>query len=120
MTDTSQLQHIQKNQTGIRGQTEHRILFDTGPHSAIFLDNARRLEIPFEKIETIVLSHWHVDHSGGMLAAVEKCVQARKEVKGGVDKNSGKRGSFQAQDLDTKKKNEQKKINAFFLFYFFS
>ncbi|GJJ76277.1 7,8-dihydropterin-6-yl-methyl-4-(beta-D-ribofuranosyl)aminobenzene 5'-phosphate synthase [Entomortierella parvispora] len=72
--------------TGIRGQIEHRILFDTGPHSAIFLENAKRLEIPFEKIETIVLSHWHVDHSGGMLAAVAKCVQARKDVKNGPDK----------------------------------
>ncbi|KAG0046188.1 hypothetical protein BGZ83_008624 [Gryganskiella cystojenkinii] len=75
--------------TGIRDQVEHRILFDTGPHSAIFLDNAKRLEIPFEKIETIVLSHWHVDHSGGMLAAVEKCVQARRDlVKGGIDKKN--------------------------------
>lgn len=78
-------------QTGIRGQTEHRVLFDTGPHSAIFLDNAKRLEIPFEKIETIVLSHWHVDHSGGMLAAVAKCIQARKDLKNGPDKKPGKR-----------------------------
>ncbi|KAG0335060.1 hypothetical protein BG004_000156 [Podila humilis] len=62
--------------TGIKDSVEHRVLFDTGPHSAIFLDNARRLEIEFEKIEVIVLSHWHIDHSGGMLAAVEKCKEA--------------------------------------------
>ncbi|KAF9169087.1 hypothetical protein BGX21_008572 [Mortierella sp. AD011] len=66
-------------QTGIKGNVEHRVLFDTGPHSAIFLENARRLEIEFEKIEVVVLSHWHIDHSGGMLAAVEKIHEARKK-----------------------------------------
>ncbi|KAF9372288.1 hypothetical protein CPB97_001358 [Podila verticillata] len=64
--------------TGIKGSVEHRILFDTGPHSAIFLDNARRLELEFEKIEVVVLSHWHIDHSGGMLAAVDQ-IRAAKE-----------------------------------------
>ncbi|KAF9916992.1 hypothetical protein FBU30_001043 [Linnemannia zychae] len=63
--------------TGIKDGKEHRVLFDTGPDSAIFLENAKRLEIEFEKIDVIVLSHWHVDHSGGMLAAVEQCQQAR-------------------------------------------
>lgn len=55
------------------------MLFDTGPHSAIFLENAKRLEIEFEKIDVIVLSHWHIDHSGGMLAAVERCQHARRQ-----------------------------------------
>ncbi|KAF9578034.1 hypothetical protein BGW38_006396 [Lunasporangiospora selenospora] len=64
--------------TGIKGNVEHRVLFDTGPQSAIFLENAKRLELEFEKIEVIVLSHWHIDHSGGMLAAVDKCREARQ------------------------------------------
>ncbi|KAF9351862.1 hypothetical protein BGX34_000314 [Mortierella sp. NVP85] len=63
--------------TGIKDNVEHRVLFDTGPQPAIFLENARRLEIEFDKIEVIVLSHWHIDHSGGMLAAVEKIREAR-------------------------------------------
>ncbi|KAF9123527.1 hypothetical protein BGW39_008898 [Mortierella sp. 14UC] len=63
--------------TGVKDNKEHKVLFDTGPHSAIFLENAKRLEIEFEKIEVIVLSHWHIDHSGGMLAAVERCQKAR-------------------------------------------
>ncbi|KAG0359011.1 hypothetical protein BGX24_005865, partial [Mortierella sp. AD032] len=63
--------------TGIKDNKEHKVLFDTGPTSAIFLENAKRLEIEFEKIEVIVLSHWHMDHSGGMLAAVEHCQKAR-------------------------------------------
>ncbi|KAF9944089.1 hypothetical protein BGZ70_005057 [Mortierella alpina] len=64
--------------TGVKDGVEHTVLFDTGPHSAIFLENARRLGIKFEKIEVIVLSHWHVDHSGGMIAAVKQCHQARQ------------------------------------------
>ncbi|KAF9200112.1 hypothetical protein BGZ49_009678 [Haplosporangium sp. Z 27] len=64
------------NDTGIKDGVEHRVLFDTGPQSAIFLENAKRLEIEFEKIEMIVLSHWHIDHSGGMLAAIEKIHEA--------------------------------------------
>ncbi|KAG0311989.1 hypothetical protein BGZ99_009791 [Dissophora globulifera] len=63
--------------TGIKGDIEHRMLFDTGPQPANFLENAKRLEIEFEKIEVIVLSHWHVDHSGGMMAAVDKIREAR-------------------------------------------
>ncbi|KAF9909707.1 hypothetical protein EC991_008188 [Linnemannia zychae] len=65
--------------TGVKDGKEHKVLFDTGPHSAIFLENAKRLEIEFEKVEVIVLSHWHIDHSGGMLAAVERCQQARQQ-----------------------------------------
>ncbi|KAG0204738.1 hypothetical protein BGX28_003399 [Mortierella sp. GBA30] len=65
--------------TGIKDNVEHSVLFDTGPHSAVFLENAKRLEIEFEKIEVIVLSHWHIDHSGGMLAAVEQCRKARSK-----------------------------------------
>ncbi|KAG0004086.1 hypothetical protein BGZ65_000945 [Modicella reniformis] len=65
--------------TGIKDNVEHRILFDTGPQPTIFLENARRLEIEFEKIEVIVLSHWHIDHSGGMLAAVDKIREARSK-----------------------------------------
>ncbi|KAF9142498.1 hypothetical protein BG015_000812 [Linnemannia schmuckeri] len=69
--------------TGVKDNKEHKVLFDTGPHSAIFLENAKRLEIEFEKIEVIVLSHWHIDHSGGMLAAVERCQQARQQQQQG-------------------------------------
>ncbi|KAG0228166.1 hypothetical protein BGX31_006703 [Mortierella sp. GBA43] len=65
--------------TGVKDGVEHRVLFDTGPQPSIFLENARRLEIEFGKIEVIVLSHWHIDHSGGMLAAVDKIRDARSK-----------------------------------------
>lgn len=43
-------------------------LFDTGPDSRSIIRNIEALKIPVERIERIVLSHWHADHSGGILA----------------------------------------------------
>ncbi len=42
-----------------------RILFDTGQGAALTL-NARQLGMPLEETETIVLSHGHYDHTGGL------------------------------------------------------
>ncbi|MCX7882535.1 MAG: MBL fold metallo-hydrolase [Brevinematales bacterium] len=41
------------------------ILFDTGP-DATLLENASRLHFPLEKVSHLVLSHGHVDHTGGL------------------------------------------------------
>jgi 7,8-dihydropterin-6-yl-methyl-4-(beta-D-ribofuranosyl)aminobenzene 5'-phosphate synthase len=46
----------------------HRILFDTGTHSDVVLRNARTLNIDLTTVPDLVLSHWHSDHTGGMLA----------------------------------------------------
>lgn len=43
----------------------HRILFDTG-QGYVLQNNARRLNIPVETAEAVVLSHGHYDHSGGL------------------------------------------------------
>jgi len=48
-----------------------RILFDTG-QSGAFLRNAVQLNIDLGRIDCVVLSHGHYDHSGGLRALTEK------------------------------------------------
>ena len=44
---------------------EKNMLFDTG-QSSLFLQNAQRLGVDVSDIDTIVLSHCHYDHAGGV------------------------------------------------------
>ena len=44
---------------------EKNILFDTG-QSGIFLENAQTLDIDLKKMDLLVLSHGHYDHTGGV------------------------------------------------------
>lgn len=44
----------------------HKILVDTGA-SDLFLENARKLGINLEAVDTLVLSHGHYDHCGGVM-----------------------------------------------------
>lgn len=65
--------------TGTKGDKKHTILFDTGPEESAFERNAKRLKADVGKIEAIQLSHWHRDHSGGMLKVLQMVEEARKE-----------------------------------------
>ncbi len=63
----------------VDGALEQRyLLFDAGPEPAVWRNNAERLGLPLANVEAIVLSHYHIDHSGGLLAAVPDIVEARK------------------------------------------
>ncbi len=53
------------------------MLFDTAPEDHIWERNAKRLRADIGSIEMVQLSHWHRDHSGGMLKAVSMINQAR-------------------------------------------
>ncbi len=52
-----------------------RVLFDTGQGGAL-RENARALGLNFSEIDTVVLSHGHYDHSGGIQIALESCAKA--------------------------------------------
>ncbi len=45
----------------------HRILFDTGTYPETVLKNAKELGIDLSDVENVVLSHFHDDHTGGLL-----------------------------------------------------
>jgi len=49
---------------------DRKILFDTGQNLAIS-NNARVLGIDLKQIDTVVLSHGHYDHSGGLQSVLE-------------------------------------------------
>eukprot|EP00930_Biecheleria_cincta_P100980 TRINITY_DN92604_c0_g1_i1.p1 TRINITY_DN92604_c0_g1~~TRINITY_DN92604_c0_g1_i1.p1 ORF type:complete len:359 (-),score=57.20 TRINITY_DN92604_c0_g1_i1:38-1114(-) len=62
------------------GGTKHTMLFDAGPNARLWQENAEKLEIELASIETIMLSHYHIDHSGGFRSAVPLIAEARKKA----------------------------------------
>jgi 7,8-dihydropterin-6-yl-methyl-4-(beta-D-ribofuranosyl)aminobenzene 5'-phosphate synthase len=44
-----------------------QILFDTGAHPRTVLDNAKELGLDLSRVEEVVLSHNHEDHTGGLM-----------------------------------------------------
>ncbi|KAJ3523699.1 hypothetical protein NMY22_g11328 [Coprinellus aureogranulatus] len=56
----------------------YRTLFDTGPDSLSLVRNIKALQIPITTIDRVVTSHWHSDHTGGLLSFLElrkKCIE---------------------------------------------
>ena len=54
---------------------EHRLLFDTGA-SDLFIRNACLLHIDLQKVDYLILSHGHNDHTGGLRYFLELNTQA--------------------------------------------
>jgi len=50
---------------------EKVILFDTGTKAQILLENLKRLKMNLSKISLIVISHEHLDHTGGLEAVLK-------------------------------------------------
>lgn len=49
---------------------EHKLLLDTGS-TGVFAGNAKAMGIDLGEVDTLVLSHGHYDHAGGILAFAE-------------------------------------------------
>ncbi len=64
--------------TGRRGTDVRTALFDAGPYGDVWLDNARRLGIDLATIDTVLLSHWHWDHSGALPTVVSAIADAKR------------------------------------------
>lgn len=63
--------------TGWRDGEKRVLLFDVGPYPDLWLENARRLGVDLSRIETVFLSHWHFDHSGGFPEVISAIAEAR-------------------------------------------
>ncbi|MGI6361555.1 MAG: MBL fold metallo-hydrolase [Bacillota bacterium] len=54
----------------------HKILFDVGA-SALFLQNAKKLDVDISDINFLVISHGHYDHGGGLEVFLQKNNKAK-------------------------------------------
>lgn len=59
---------------------DKRILFDTGRTDS-FISNAKKLGIPLEDVDAVVLSHGHGDHGGGLLSFLRVNSKAKVYMK---------------------------------------
>lgn len=60
------------------GSEMRTLLFDAGPEGAGFLRNTQILGVDFAQVDSVVLSHGHWDHAGGLVDAIEAIAKARR------------------------------------------
>lgn len=81
----------------------NRILFDTGA-SDLFIRNARLLHIDLQKVDYLILSHGHSDHTGGLRYFLELNTQAtvvcKREIFSPKFKDERENGMKHTQNLD--------------------
>ncbi len=57
----------------------HRILFDLGPDGTLF-DNAKKRKIDLNQIDTVIISHGHLDHGGALREFLKRNTHAKVYV----------------------------------------
>ncbi|KAF9268955.1 hypothetical protein L218DRAFT_954379 [Marasmius fiardii PR-910] len=55
-------------ETEIEGEQREYTLFDTGPDNISLVRNISAMHIPVDKVTRVITSHWHSDHTGGLLS----------------------------------------------------
>ena len=58
--------------TVTQGETKHTVLFDTGYTKVGVLHNIEQLGVNVDEIESIVISHGHMDHTGSLYGILDK------------------------------------------------
>lgn len=56
--------------------SKHKLLFDVGPDDTFF-QNANKLEIDLTKVDSVIISHGHYDHGGGLEHFIKLNPQAK-------------------------------------------
>lgn len=57
-----------------------KILFDTGAHPDVVLRNAKEMGIDLSAVDTVILSHNHDDHTGGLIALREAVMRKNRQA----------------------------------------
>ena len=82
---------------------EHRLLFDTGA-SDLFIRNACLLHIDLQKVDYLILSHGHNDHTGGLRYFLELNTQAtvvcKSEIFSHKFKDERENGKMHTQNIE--------------------
>lgn len=69
--DNARLEKDLKTGWGFSALIDQDVMFDTGGDYAALLENMRELNIDPKEIKSVVLSHGHGDHTGGLSGLVE-------------------------------------------------